>query len=285
MSEKSAQVGWLVDAVCFESYHDELVKAVEDAGHLAVSVRRPPPPYHWDDVDCCYRNSFPPGSCVVTHGDADLVQRVAKDQLWTPGVFADVSRYHCSHYYAYFGNFVLNNDYMMLPFSELPRLSDFVFENFSVDGRVFVRPDTPLKIFTGQCISQNDFDRDYDYLAFNGFPEESLVVVSTPKRILKEWRFVVVEGRVVAGSEYCDNGTFVARRAEDEQTFDFARKVADCGYQPEPVWVLDICKTNEGRFAVVEVGAFSFAGLYDCDKDAIVRAVSDAALAMHQAKR
>lgn len=69
---------------------------------------------------------------MIAYGDVDLVRRVASDGLWTPGVFAAVDRYHCSNYYAHFGRFLLNPDYMMLPFAELPRVAKFVFETLGI---------------------------------------------------------------------------------------------------------------------------------------------------------
>jgi hypothetical protein len=36
----------------------------------------------------------------VAYGDIDLVNRVREDAFWTPGVFATVEFFFCSHYYA-----------------------------------------------------------------------------------------------------------------------------------------------------------------------------------------
>lgn len=275
------KVGWIVDAQAFDTYHDELIEAIVRNGHLAVSVERPPAPYQWDDVDCSYRKCFPAGACVVTHGDVDLVNRVSNDGLWSPGVFAEVKRYHCSHYFAHFGDVILNHDYVMLPFAEFPRLADSLFGYLGVEGELFVRPDSPMKVFNGQRIAQSEFDKDYEFMAFNEFPREALIVVSSPKNIATEWRFVVVEKRIVAGTEYHNGSEFVAYPVAENNALQFAQRVAARVYQPEPVWILDICRTTEGEYRVVEVGGFSFASLYGCDKDAVVNAVSDAAKAIH----
>ena len=100
---KRMTVGWLIDAGIFDAYHDELAAAVTRQGHSVVSVNRPNPPYEWDDTGSSYRNAFPDGSCVIAHADIDLVSRVIDDKIWTPGTFATVPNFFCSHYYAHFG--------------------------------------------------------------------------------------------------------------------------------------------------------------------------------------
>lgn len=277
-------VGWLIDAVAFDTYHDELASAVKRNGHSVVSVNRPNPPYQWDDTNDAYREAFPPGSCVVTHGDIDLVTRVLDDQIWTPGAFASVDRFFCSHYYSHFGRFLLNRDYIMLPYAELPRCKKLLFGTLGRDDTLFVRPDSPLKLFTGMTISRSTFDRDYEFMGFYEFPIESMVVVSSPKTIVSEWRFVVVDRNIVTGTQYIERNEKVSRLADDPNALDFAKSVLTTEYEPDPVWVLDVCKTDDNNYHLLEIGGFSFAGLYASNKDAVVQAVSAVAERVHAAK-
>ncbi len=282
--KEQLSVNWILDAVAFDSYHDELAAAVKRYGHSVVSLNRPSPPYQWDDTGNSYRKAFPPGSCVVTHGDVDLVRRVLEDGIWTPGAFACVERFFCSHYYAHLGRFLLNRDYIMLPYAELPRCQEFLFSTLGRDDTLFVRPDSPLKLFTGMTIAQSTFDRDYEFMGFYEFPIESIVVVSSPKQIVAEWRFVVADRKIVTGSQYVDRNEKVLRIAEDPNALAFANSVLESGFEPDPVWVLDVCKTEDGQYHLLEIGGFSFAGLYACDKDAVVQAVSAVAQRIHSAK-
>src|SRR5688572_2326466 len=48
-------------------------------------------------------SSFRRAPASLTHADIDLVLRVRADNIWTPGVFASVERFFCSHYFAHFG--------------------------------------------------------------------------------------------------------------------------------------------------------------------------------------
>lgn len=276
-------VGWLLDARVFPEQHAAMVAAIQRQGHQIVELNSPKAPYGWDDVNQAYRRAYPTGACVVTHADIDLVNRVCRDGRWRPGAFATLDNYHCSFYFAHLGRFLLNSDYTMLPFAELTRNADFLFGVFGRDDRIFVRPDSPLKLFAGMVASRGNWERDLEFMGFYEFPKESLVVVSSPKTIVAEWRYVVVNGKIVAGSQYKEGLNQCLRPAEDSSAQNLAEDILAVGFAPDPVWVFDICRTDQGTDHLLEIGAFSFANLYGCDLDAVVRAVSAAAATIHAA--
>jgi hypothetical protein len=173
----------------------------------------------------------------------------------------------------------------MLPFGDLPRQKDFLFQCLGKNDLLFVRPDSPLKLFTGQTISLDDFNKDYEFIGFNGFPPETIIVVSVARKLVAEWRFIVADGKIVAGSQYKDDGKLISIPASDAGAFAFAHQIVSTGYKPDPVWVLDVGLINDRSYRVVETGGFSFAGLYACDKDAVVQAVSSTAEAIHKSNR
>lgn len=277
-------VHWLLDPSVFETEHADLAAAIVRQGFSFQDVNRPPLPYRWDDTKNAYRKLFPKGACVVTHADIELVTRVLADGDWTPGAFASVEHFFCSHYFAHFGRFLLNRDYALLPFAELLRCADFLFATFGREGRIFVRPDSPLKLFTGLVASQATFERDVEFMGFYDFPRESLVVVSSPKPILREWRLVIADGQIVTGSQYKERDKDVRRSGVEPGVAAFAQAALAAGYAPDPVWVMDICQTADNEYHLLEIGGFSFAALYACDKDAVVQAVSAVAKRIHAEK-
>jgi hypothetical protein len=276
---------WLIDSELFPTYRDELVAAIGRAGHTAVPFRSPAPPYRWADAENSYRRLAPPEACVVCHGDIEFVTRVGRERLWTPGVFATLEHFHCSHYYTHFGPWLLNGTYVMLPFGELRRRKEFLFDVLGRDGRVFVRPDSPLKLFTGQTAGFDTFEADVEFMGFYEFPPESLVVVSPPQTVVAEWRFVVAGGGVVAGSLYNRDGKLDIQPAVDPAARSLADEIAAAGFEPDPVWMLDVGRTAAGDYRLLEIGGFSFSDLYATDKDAVVAAVSEAALGVCAAAR
>ncbi len=115
-------------------------------------------------------------------------------------------------------------------------------------------------------------------MAFFEFPPSSIVLASTPFRIEKEWRFVVADKQLVTGCQYKLGDQMRLAAQIDPQAYDLAGAIAVRGYQPDPVWIIDICQTDDGKYHLLEIGGFSFADLYLCDKVAIVNAVSAAAI-------
>lgn len=273
-------VSWLLDAEVFD-YHEELAAEIVRQGFQCRSINAPNPPYRWEDVDNAYRRLFPPGACVVTHADIELVTRVQREALWTPGAFATIAHFYCSYYYPHLRRFLLNEDHAFLPFAELCSREEELFERFGRAGRIFVRPDSPLKLFTGMVAARETFPRDVEFMGFYEFPADSPVVVSSPKSIEREWRFVIADGRVVTGCEYKEGEVFSARPAVAGPAVALAEAVLQTGFEPDPVWVLDVCATAEGDFRLMEIGGFSFANLYACDKRAVVSAVSAVAARVH----
>ncbi len=276
------QVNWLLDANVFSEYHDELAAAIVRHGDVVKSINRPDAPYQWDDAPNRYRRTFPLGACVITHADIDLVRRVREDRLWTPGVFAKEENFFWSAYRPHFERFLLNRVHVMLPFAELSMRRIELFEQFGREGQIFVRPDSPLKIFSGQVASLASFDRDLEFMAFYDFPRENLVVVSSPKNILGEWRVVVANGAVVAASHNVDHGKKIAAPCDSDSILHFASEVQDVGYSPDPVWIIDICQTDDQQLHLLEIGMFSCSNLYGCDKSLVVKAVSEAAQIAHR---
>ncbi len=270
-------VGWLLDGDMFDGYRDDLVAAINEQGHDAKVIHAPSPPFRWDDIGCSYRETFPKDACVVAHGDIELVSRIHHERRWTPGAFATVENFFCSSYACWYGQFLLNREYSMLPFGELDRRQDFLFDTLGRDGRLFVRPDSPLKLFTGQLVGRDTFAADLEFMAFYEFPPNTLVVVSSPKEIDKEWRFVVVGGKVVTGCQYMDGAGLDYQAHFDDRAYELATTVASVDYEPDPVWVMDICRTSDGAYHLLEIGGFSFADLYACDMKKVVSAVSAAA--------
>lgn len=278
----SNKTGWLLDRVSLGADLASLAEGIRKAGFECQIADRPNPPYGWDDVDSNFLDLFPVDSCVVVSGDLDMVERVRDADIWHPGVFADIEKYFCTAYYPELGRYLLNSNYVMLPLGEISRRRDFLFETVGQADRLFIRPDSPLKTFTGDVVSRDSLDHDLEYFAFRDAGPDHLVVVSTPAEIQSEWRFIVVDGQVITGSLYKREDDLVAEPVNDGEAFSYAQSVCnETGYSPERVWVLDICQTTNGMFHVLEVGGFSLAGLYACDKLKIAIEVSRVAEEIH----
>lgn len=222
-------------------------------------------------------DKYSKGDCVIVYGSLQMGRVFQKNSTWIPGVYCDLPKYDCSYYYPYFGHYLINEDYIMIPFGELRRQREFIFDTLGEGGYVFVRPDSGFKTFTGTTCSYKNWEDDVRFLNTYQVDSNAIVIVSSAKNLDKEWRFVVVDDKVISGSQY-RNASGVKLDDAPKRVYNYAQSVVNnTSYSPERVWCLDICEDIYG-FSVLEVGCFSCAGLYVAPKEPIVREVSRIAL-------
>lgn len=93
----------------------------------------------------------------------------------------------------------------------------------------------------------------------------------------REWRLVVVDGTVVAGSQFAVGGQKAVTPDCPPAVRAFAELVlADVTWRADPAFMLDVCEAA-GRLWLVELNSFSGSWLYRCDLPAVVSAASDLA--------
>lgn len=272
------KVSWLVEAEMFPDYRDELLAQIIQQGHAAKVVPEIPFGYRLNDIGSPHLQMFPPDACVVFHGCIEIANSLSEQSPWVPGVFCNWPNYECSTYYCHLARYLVNADYVLLPFGELQRRKDYLFSSIGKDGCIFVRPNSPQKSFTGQVARSDSFERDVEYMAFYDVPPQAIVLVSSPKQLVKEWRFVVASQTVVAGSRYKSDGKLDKVADSDAGALKLATEIASQAFQPDAVWVMDLCQTDTGDYHLLEIGSFSCAELYACNMTDVVREVSRVAM-------
>lgn len=265
---------WLIEADVFPNEDDRLIAELvrQNIPHVVTKFGK-----SYED----YLADFEDNACVVFHGSLQFGSLIRRKTNWT-GLFCNLPKFECLYYYPRFGEHLLNGEYIMLPFGELNRRKDWLFSTVGIDGKLFVRPSSGFKTFTGKIASLDTWDKDFKLFAFYGVDPEALVLVSTPVEIKREWRIVVADDKTIAGSEYKTNEDWAKDMPVQTPPADvlkYAQEVVDFAeFKPDPVWTIDICETKSGDFKVVEVGSFSCAGLYACDPEPIVSQVTPIAL-------
>jgi len=221
-----------------------------------------------------YISFFDEEACVIFHGSLRLASQINREAPWTPGAYCNLDQFFCTYYYPIFGDKLLNSKYIMMPLGDLVRNKDFLFSSLGSFDNLFVRPNSGNKCFTGKPISYDSWENDIDIFQISAEAQE-LVIVSRSQAIKKEWRFFVAEKKIITGSEYLPEQQAVV----PERVIDFAEQMALYSYEPDPIWVLDICQLNNGELKVLEVNSFSCSGWYNCDVGAIVDKANDLAQA------
>jgi hypothetical protein len=206
------------------------------------------------------------GPCVV-YGSIGI-QKLADRHGWSPGVFPVPTEDEAA---IALGDLYLNSDAMMMKMSEV----EAYLAKTITGEEVFIKPDTDTKEFAGQVIDAAQFSSWYAGMIDSGYLDgnDFYVVVSSPKKLGCEWRVVVVDGKIVTSSLYRQWGMV---KAEEHILPEVVEVVmaAHAKLVPGPVYVIDIAQHGD-EFKVIEYNTFNSAGLYECNVEAIIDAVSE----------
>ena len=280
---------WLLELDLFTDTELGLIDAIKRSGREVKTMKYVP----FDDkLVERISEDYEEEDCVVFYGSLNLGRKIMKQADFIPGVYLKEKNYECTSYYPVFGDELLHNSYLMMPYGDLLRRKNELYDIFGTT--LFIRPNSGFKEFTGTVLEYDNFEDGVELAGFYDVEPDLLVLVSDAKHIQKEWRFVVVNNEVVSGSlyrvwtigqdKYSDstrdyvllNSKKVDEYCTDEKAFEYARKVAKM-YNPDTAWTIDITLTGDGEYKVIEIGCFSCAGMYANDLDDIVEKVSEAA--------
>lgn len=211
---------------------------------------------------------------VVCYGSLNACQYIIRRTDWQPGAWCNYDVLSCRSYYAHWGKYLLQEEYAMMPLVEVIRRKDWVYKNFAVDSKVFIRPDDNAKSFTGEVVHFDLFEKWYRQASLYDPPASCLTIVSKPANIKAEYRLVIADRKPITGSVY--KPTMLAGCSD--QVWAFAEEVANsCDFNPHPIYVMDIAETDKGC-KVIEMGSVNGAGLYACDLKIIVEKMSEIAV-------
>ncbi len=126
------------------------------------------------------------------------------------------------------------------------------------------------KVLTGMVLEGPDsawWLKEYAHLK-----DEDELVISPVAEITQEWRFFIVDRRVIAGSQYKHDGVKRIRGPIPEWAWTRAHWMAE-DWLPADNIVMDICRLGNGDFKVVEFNSLSSSGWYNADVRKVVLAL------------
>jgi hypothetical protein len=103
---------------------------------------------------------------------------------------------------------------------------------------------------------------------------DELVIISTPKNIIGEWRFICSEEKIIAVSSYKFHGLDTKIPSAPIKATNLVDKILKRGNMPDKVFSVDICQGQDEEFYLLEFNAFSTCGTYACNKKAIIEEVT-----------
>ncbi|TRO55769.1 DUF4343 domain-containing protein [Candidatus Bathyarchaeota archaeon] len=181
-----------------------------------------------------------------------------------------------------FADILFNDKYCFVPLATLKQHKFFFYGVFGKETMIYVRPDRGDKLFKGTLLDLQDFDRMWKDGISSDATDSDLVLVSTPKNIRGEWRYIVTsEQEIVSFSTYMyqDKRTYVP--SAPEGATKLCKEVLSRGYFPDPVFTVDIVEDMDGNYWFMEMNSFTSAGTYAAPKEPIVTRVSEIAFKEH----
>jgi hypothetical protein len=248
---------WIIQSNIFrEDAYDDLLDTFKSANIPFIELRVIPFSHELDPVPQVENP-------IAVYGSTTLV-RIAKKYGWGPGVFWD-EELNFQTWLPHWGEHLLNYD------AEVVR-----FEDIKFTGKKFIRPVDDLKLFAGMVVDSDNFTEWQDKVVMydDGMvTKNTLCVVSDTKTIVREYRFFVVDGKVVTGSQY-KLGNRLYFKTLDPSWFEWVyvqRKVDQ--WQPDRGFVIDIAELSDKSFKIIEVNNLNSSGFYACDVSKIIQAV------------
>lgn len=283
------KINWLIDKYLFDEYEPRLVDAIVKSGCKV---------HFYDDI--CglpfkeyVQKKFNQDEIYIFHGSLQHGRQISHLPIY-PGVFMTIENYECYNYYGYFGEHLLNSNYLMMGLNDVVRNAPFIIKSLEernyvtmedMARKVFIRPSNGYKSFAGQMVNMFKIKNDIDLLSksYGGVEPNTLVVLAKEQKLLEEHRFIVIDGEVISGSMYFDKsniGTFKPyydKITTDQDVIDFAVKMSKI-YQPDKAYTIDICKTQSGECKLLELNSFNCASMYGNDYEKVVKATNELAI-------
>ena len=258
---------WIVENFVKEKSFRELQLAIQELGYPLIEIN--------GDYSKKMLESVTEGSCVLVNGSIKMVKMIYEELRGKshPIRYCDFEKYKCSAYYSHYGEYLFNDKYGMMSLKEVCRQKYDVWGHYGKDAMIFIRPDSGEKTFQAGLLDIVDIDQLYES---NKDVGHDMVLVSTPKNILWEGRFIVSKDReVIAYSTYRFQGNVCLIPSVPPETLKFCKMLLEkVEYYPDSVFCLDICQDSDKVCWLLELTSFSSAGLYVSNKKDIVEKVS-----------
>lgn len=206
------------------------------------------------------------GTDYIPYGST-LFTNIAMEKKWS-GLCFDLSQFNYKTASANRKD-MLNSDGTILPAAALVKLLD----NVSPIVEYFTRPSEDLKHYSGGVMTVAELsDMLTSMMAAVGggsyyLNPQTDILISEPKKIDAEWRWFIVDGKIVSGAMYRAHGQLRKAIELDPIVIKEAQEKADV-WLPHPCCVMDTALVND-KLYVVEFNCINSSGFYGHDVNLI----------------
>jgi hypothetical protein len=135
-----------------------------------------------------------------------------------------------------------------------------------IEEPIFIKSADP-KVLTGMVLEYDSrtsptiSDREWWLIEYDHLKDEDRLVISPVQKIVQEWRFFIVNGKVVTGSQYKHDGVLRIRESIPDAVWRQAHRMAQ-EWLPSQNIVMDIALMWNGEYKVVEFNCLNSSGFY-----------------------
>lgn len=268
-------VTWIIENIAKEESYKGLTEAAEALGYPLIKLNGD----YSKNLLSGLNEYYTPAdrNCVVVNGSIEMCKLLRKDlRIFNqPVLYSNFPKYKCSAYYSHFGPYLFNDKYALMSLKELERQKFDVWGHYGKDSLIFIRPDSGEKTFQAGLLDFLDLSRFLD-VHQNCFHD--LILVSTPKNITWEGRIIASKYKeIIAHSTYRFQGQVTKVPSIPEGATKLVKELLEIPYYPDSVFCYDLAQDSDKNFWLLELTSFSSAGVYSCDKKAIIQKVSEIA--------
>lgn len=221
-----------------------------------------------------------PEGCWIAFGFIPFIREARRHLSHQPLAYFSEDRFYYSRYaHKLPKGVMLNEPGLFLPCKTLVGQAQAITDWFKGE-RVFIRPDSGSKVFTGVDVFLPELAREiHDLQSVSSLTDDTMVFVAPYRLINAEYRVFIVNREVVSASQYSFSGETSGDVGED--VLDLAGVIASHRWQIDVAYSCDIAVTPNG-LRVIELNAGSTSGFYACDAKKVISAMMESAWLEYQ---
>ena len=195
-------------------------------------------------------------------------------------VFFEEVNYDYIKFAQEYGEYFINHDLTLFKFGDLPRMEA---EASDLNKSIYIRDAYGDNLIKGRVHCYMELSAKYsEYmgrsLGKKKITDDYQMILSTPKQIISEYRFFVVNGEIVSGSQYNEFGNFCIKNIDNSEYANhhsFVDKMISI-YSPDNSFVIDIAEMGDGSFKVVECNCINCSGFYAVNIHKLIECLNEA---------
>lgn len=213
----------------------------------------------------------------------DARRLLRQDYPSTPWLFYHEEHYDVSYWSSHLDSNIswINRKGIFLPYHLALTMSEELKDYLTgEDNKIFIRPDSGNKLFTGFSIENNsEFKKNIETTLLVNRQEPSTLCLVAPHKNIQstEWRFWISERQIIAHTPYSWEEEPTLRDAP-ELILEEVEKLIKMPWQPDYTYVADFCLDKENMAYLIEINATSTSGIYQANLQNLISGLRKTAI-------